>query len=290
MISLYYTMFVLQRKPSTLHTLGLSALFILIIDTQQVFNIGFQLSFLAVLGIWGFYRPIVRIFGKQKNTAIKWLVNTFVLTISAQIAVLPLTIFYFNQFSPMAILFNIPAIAFAQIFIALSFLVCGLFGLNFTPNILLNFYDNLASFFLKMVKFFADIDFSFSPNISLSLWEVGILFGILYFLRKIVIQFSIKNALNLTFAILIFIGARSFLDFYHWQEEEILEHQLFKQNVISIKQGEHCTFIINENSDLEKIKQYIISPYTTQKRVKHWKIKTLAQSKISLNGKIYEVK
>lgn len=290
MISLYYAMFVLQRKPSTLHTLGLSALFILIIDTQQVFNIGFQLSFLAVLGIFGFYRPIVRLFGKQKNIAIKWLVNTFALTISAQIAVLPLTIFYFNQFSPMAIIFNIPAIAFAQIFIALSFLICGLFGLNFTPNISLNFYDNFASFFLKMVKFFADIDFSFSPNISLSLWEVGILFGILYFLRKIVIQLSIKNTLNLTFAILIFISARSFLDFYHWQEEEILEHQLFRQNVISIKQGEHCTFIINENSDLEKIKQYIISPYTTQKRVKHWEIKTLAQSKISLNGKICEVK
>lgn len=290
MISLYYTMLILQRKPSTLHTLGLSALIILIIDTQQVFNIGFQLSFLAVLGIWGFHRPISQLFGKQKNIITKWLVNSFALTFSAQIAVLPLTIFYFNQFSPMTILFNIPAIAFAQLFIVLSFLICILFGVNFTPNILLNFYDNLASFFLKMVSFFTKIDFSFIPNIPFSLWEVVILFVFLYFLRKILIQFSIKNILHLSFIILIFWGTRLFINFHHWQKEEILEHQYFKQNIISIKQGDQCVFLIKEHSDLKKIQQYIITPYTTQRRIKHWEIKTLPQSLIHLNGKNYEIK
>jgi competence protein ComEC len=46
-------MVLLQRKPDLLHSMALSGLIILIADTQQLFDIGFQLSFLAVLEFIG---------------------------------------------------------------------------------------------------------------------------------------------------------------------------------------------------------------------------------------------
>lgn len=291
MISIYYLMMILQRKPDTLHAIGLSALIILSMDTQQVFNIGFQLSFLAVLGIFGFYRPIVQYFGKPKNIITKWLINTFALTISAQIAVLPLTIFYFNQSSPMAILFNIPAIAFAQIFIVFSFLVCVLLGVNVHSDFILKIYDHLSSLFLKMVNFFTKIDFSFVENIAFSPLELVLFFGILYCLRKILMDFSSKNIHHFLCSIFVFVGVKMLIDVHFWQKEEILEHHFFKQNIISIKQGEQCSFLISDNTDMQKINNHIINPYITHRRIEHIQIKKLPENtEVNINGKNYMIK
>jgi competence protein ComEC len=44
---LFYVL--LQRKPDLLHAMAISGLAILIFDTNQLFDVGFQLSFIAVL-------------------------------------------------------------------------------------------------------------------------------------------------------------------------------------------------------------------------------------------------
>lgn len=291
MISIYYLMMILQHKPDTLHAIGLSALIILIIDTQQVFNIGFQLSFLAVLGIFGFYRPFSQLFGSPKNLFSKWLINTFSLTLSAQIGVLPLIIFYFHQFSPMAILFNIPAIFVAQIFIIFSFLICILLGFNLDFNFILMIYDKFATLFLQMVDFFAKIDFSFVENIAFSPLEMVLFFGVLCCLRRILMDSSSKNIHHFLCSIFVFIGVKMLINFYYWQKEEILEHQFSKQNIISIKQGERCSFLISDNTDIQKIKNNIINPYITHRRIEHIEIQKLPEnSEIIINGKNYSIK
>ena len=58
MITVYYIMIFLQRKPNLLHSLALAGMMILSIDTQQLFDVGFQLSFLAVFGIFWLYKPL----------------------------------------------------------------------------------------------------------------------------------------------------------------------------------------------------------------------------------------
>ena len=58
MISIYFISVLLQRKSDLLHSLSLSAMVILMIDTQQIFDVGFQLSYSAVLGIYWFNKVI----------------------------------------------------------------------------------------------------------------------------------------------------------------------------------------------------------------------------------------
>jgi competence protein ComEC len=59
MLTVYFIYVLLQRKPDLLHSLALSAFIILINDSQQLFDVGFQLSFLAVLGIYWLNQPIL---------------------------------------------------------------------------------------------------------------------------------------------------------------------------------------------------------------------------------------
>ena len=106
MITVYYIMIFLQRKPNLLHSLALAGMIILSIDTQQLFDVGFQLSFLAVFGIFWLYKPITNHYKPLKNRAIRFILNTFSLSLAAQLTTLPLILFYFHQFSIMSVFYQ----------------------------------------------------------------------------------------------------------------------------------------------------------------------------------------
>ena len=117
MITVYYIMIFLQRKPNLLHSLALAGMMILSIDTQQLFDVGFQLSFLAVFGIFWLYKPITNHYKPLKNRAIRFILNTFSLSLAAQLTTLPLILFYFHQFSIMSVFINVVSIMVSQGFI-----------------------------------------------------------------------------------------------------------------------------------------------------------------------------
>lgn len=287
MISTYYIMIFLQRKPDLLQSIALAGLVILVWDTQQLFNIGFQLSFLAVLGIYGLHQSIIEIFRKANNSIYNFLINTFALSTSAQISVTPLTLYYFHQFSFLSIFINVISIAFAQVFIMISFILCVLFMINFTPNWLLTIYNKVSLFFLEMVKNFQNWDFSFTQNIPMEIPETIILFVIIYLLQKILILPNLKNLSKFLASILIFILVRSSINLYYWHKEEILTHHFYKQTI----KNNTVIFFIRGKDDLNKIHKQIIKPYITSRRIDNVKIQTFpTKTKIRIRDLIYEIK
>ena len=291
MITVYYIMIFLQRKPNLLHSLALAGMMILSIDTQQLFDVGFQLSFLAVFGIFWLYKPITNHYKPLKNRAIRFILNTFSLSLAAQLTTLPLILFYFHQFSIMSVFINVVSIMVSQGFIIFSFIVSILFGIEFTPDWLLEIYDWCASFFLNMVAFFSKTDFSFVENVSIEIPELIILFVVVYLLRSVFEKPNVKTFTHFSFFILLFIFTRILTNFYFWKKEEILLHSFFKQNIVSVKQGDKAVFIMSEEADTEKINNFIIKSYITSRRVKNIEIKKVKpMTKLKINQTIYEIK
>ena len=291
MITVYYIMIFLQRKPNLLHSLALAGMMILSIDTQQLFDVGFQLSFLAVFGIFWLYKPITNHYKPLKNRAIRFILNTFSLSLAAQLTTLPLILFYFHQFSIMSVFINVVSIMVSQGFIIFSFIVSILFGIEFTPDWLLEIYDWCASFFLNMVAFFSKTDFSFVENVSIQIPELIILFVLVYLLRSVFEKPNTKTFTRFSFFILLFIFTRILTNFYFWKKEEILLHSFFKQNIVSVKQGDKAVFIMSDKADTEKINNFIIKSYITSKRVKNIEIKKVEpMTKLKINQTIYEIK
>ena len=291
MITVYYIMIFLQRKPNLLHSLALAGMMILSIDTQQLFDVGFQLSFLAVFGIFWLYKPITNHYKPLKNRAIRFILNTFSLSLAAQLTTLPLILFYFHQFSIMSVFINVVSIMVSQGFIIFSFIVSILFGIEFTPDWLLEIYDWCASFFLNMVAFFSKTDFSFVENVSIEIPELIILFVLVYLLRSVFEKPNVKTFTRFSFFILLFIFTRIFTNFYFWKKEEILLHSFFKQNIVSIKQGDKVVFIVNDEANMEKINNFVIKSYITSRRIKNIEIKKVKpMTKLKINQTIYEIK
>lgn len=102
---------ILGEKSNALNSLGVAALVILAYDARQLFDVGFQLSFLAVLSIVYLY-PIVntQISRLQKDDivhrSLAFLLRVSAVSLVATLGTLPLTAIYFGKVSVVGLLTN----------------------------------------------------------------------------------------------------------------------------------------------------------------------------------------
>ena len=111
------------RKSSIYNTLALSALLLLCINPYWLWDVGFQLSYAAVLSIVIFMQPIYHWFYiKNKTLDIIWKLNA--VTIAAQILTVPVGIYHFHQFPLNFLLTNFLAVPLSSFILLDEILLC----------------------------------------------------------------------------------------------------------------------------------------------------------------------
>lgn len=103
-----------KRYSNTYNMVAASALFLLLIDPLLISQVGFQLSYLAVIGII-FFQPRFHAFIKVKNKYLDMVWSLFCVSLAAQLATFPLSIYYFHQFPILFFLTNLLVIPFATL-------------------------------------------------------------------------------------------------------------------------------------------------------------------------------
>lgn len=123
-------------QQTTLNTVCGAAFLMLLWNPYYLYDVSFQLSFLAVIsivviGTWMENKAVV------KNCILKKIWMLTVVSIAAQIGTLPLILYYFSRFPLYSLLINIPVIgaAFAILCGALLLLLSGFFPMNIQPFI-----------------------------------------------------------------------------------------------------------------------------------------------------------
>lgn len=106
----------LGRKKYLLNNLATSAVLLLCVSPWVLFDIGFQLSYAAVLGIAAWHRPLQQLIVFPSRwwwQPMHRLWDLVCLSTSAQLATLPLTLYYFHQFPTYFLVANIVIVPFA---------------------------------------------------------------------------------------------------------------------------------------------------------------------------------
>ena len=113
MLTVYTVVSMLSRDAVSLNVLALAALCILIVNPISLWDVGFQLSFMSVLAITLFFRPIyqcVDVGWIENHRIVKMVWALTVVSLAAQIGVAPLVAYYFGRFSCYFLLANLIAV------------------------------------------------------------------------------------------------------------------------------------------------------------------------------------
>lgn len=128
MAAVYLLGSLIERKPDPFNTVGMAGLGLLLHNPLGLFEVGFQLSFSAVIAIVYAYRrieglgPVARLSRWASRHALgRALFPLFLVSVSAQIGTLPFTAYYFNRISILSPLANLLAIPAAGMIVALGF-------------------------------------------------------------------------------------------------------------------------------------------------------------------------
>ncbi len=112
-----------QRPGQSLHFWALAILFLLgVVEPLWLFQVGFQLSFAAVWAILVFYPPLYRLWPFRKGIG-GYLGQLCCVGTTAQLGVLPLSLYYFHQFPLHFLLANLLLLPFLGLVLGWGFLV-----------------------------------------------------------------------------------------------------------------------------------------------------------------------
>ena len=170
------------REAYSLSILFFSALFMLVFSPLLLFDIGFQLSFMATLGILVIY-PLLK---AKKLFSCPILGDGLGVTIAAQITTLPILLVSFGQISWLSPFINmlvIPTIPFIMI-LGGGMVFLSLFS-NLLSQLLAYFAWLFLNYFIKVVNFFGNLSFiSWELDKLSGWWAIGYYFLLFFVLLR----------------------------------------------------------------------------------------------------------
>ena len=154
----------LGRRVDLYNSLGIAAIFILARNPKDLFNVGFQLSFFAVLSILYFVPKLMRLATKEVSPCIrKYLYIPLAVSASAWLGTFPLILYYFRIITPVSIISNffIIPVLFALLIGGLGFVLLG--WLPFAGIALANFNNLCSHIIFSLADFFASLRLGHFP-------------------------------------------------------------------------------------------------------------------------------
>ncbi|WP_209402231.1 ComEC/Rec2 family competence protein [Pseudozobellia sp. WGM2] len=253
----------LNRPSNTFNILALSMFFILlIIDPNLLFQVGFQMSYAAVLAIVWVY-PLLQRLWYPKNKIIRYFWQLLSVSIAAQLGVLPISLFYFHQFPGLFFISNLLVIPGLGFVLGTGILVIILAVLNRLPDFFVSFYDTIIGWLNDLIGWVAQQEAFIFKNISFDgvqlLLSYVIIIGFIVFLTK-------PNFRKLGLVGLGIISFQLWMIFSEYETSQketlLLAHQT-KNSILIHQEGSTLKIISNDSTRLNRI----VTEYRVAERV-----------------------
>ncbi|MBD3384550.1 DNA internalization-related competence protein ComEC/Rec2 [candidate division KSB1 bacterium] len=256
MAAVLLTARLLQRPVNIINALALAALAILFINPLDLFQVGFQLSFAAVLGIVLIYNRFQSLF---RNRFRKWqergnhfrlyLSGLFFVSVSAQLATLPLTAFYFGKIPVVSLFANLIVVPVTGIVVALGYIssLVTLFS-SFVGQVYACTNELLLKALIAFIHAAAQLPFAFI-RVARPSTGMMLLYGLLLFLfvfyqqiktRKILLAVILLVTNAMLFHGIVSVKPGLYLHFLDVGQGDSIVLQLSRQRNILIDAGD-CT-------------------------------------------------
>lgn len=240
---------ILGRENFTYNSIAASAFILLLINPKFLFQPGFQLSYIAVVGIVAL-NPIIYPLLTVKN---KWLDKLWALcavTISAQLATTPISLYYFHQFPLLFLLSNIPVLLLIApvMYISLAMLIANIFSGVLAKSLaaIVGFFVNTMNNYIQWI---AEISFASLKNVFVSveylllIYSALVLFVVYYQTRSRKLGIAFVVLLSLSFLV---YPVKSFI---RGKEHSVSVLNDAHSSLIQIKNKSKVTYLLSTKSN-----------------------------------------
>ncbi len=254
----------LNRQTSTINTLALSYLVLLLVNPLWIFHVGFQLSYLAVFFIvW--MQPLLRDLVSSRNYFIRKIWGIITVTITAQIGLLPLSLYYFHQFPGLFIITNVVILPFLGVLLGAGILIIFLALINKLPDWLAEMFSSIVKGLNDFIAWIATQEDFLFQDIPFSIFKV---FGTYFVIIAITLlwkKLNFKRTVLALFSIAILISIFSY-DKWMSTDNELVIFQKSRKTLITAKQN-HELMIFSSDTSQKIIKYYPLKSYKTEVNV-----------------------
>jgi competence protein ComEC len=227
---------ILGTRSSVYNTLAASAFVLLTYDTNMLANVGFQLSYLAVLGIV-FFQPIIASWYVPRTWLMQQIWSITAVSLAAQLITFPIGLLYFHQFPNCFLFSNLIIIPLTTIILYLGIVLLVIGQLSWLSWLLGQLLFYLISFTNTIVLYVEKIPFAYVNGIHISIFQSLLLYGIIgsisaYFLLKRIWQFQLCLLMGIVFMTIL-----RYNQITHASQQRVLIYNIQKHTAIQIIQG-----------------------------------------------------
>lgn len=263
---------VLERKVNIFNSIAVAALIILLLDTRQLFNPGFQLSFVAVISIVMLFPIMSKIKNLlpddlRKNRLLQNVIDLFIVSFSAAIGTLPFTSYYFGKISVIGLVANLIIVPLMGVVLSMGimFIIFSFISV-YLSNIVAESTRSFASLLLYCVNYFGNMKYSHLNSVfSIS---TGLFY---YFWVFFFFTLNRKNFLGRLFiGLLLILNIYLFTSLFECSDLEILFFDVGQGDAILIKTPEEKYILVDagvKNPNYDAARRFIV-PYLNRNNIK----------------------
>ncbi len=259
MFSILAIGFAFQKTPNILNQLFATAFILLCAQPMWLYAVGFQLSFIAVLSLVLFYRPIYKLY-VPANKILRGLWAAAVASLAAEILVAPLVVYYFHLFPLLFIVANVAAYLFMGLVLLLGMAIIAFSFLPAVAAVLASVTVYMVSAFHKLVYGMQAINpVSFR---YLNLKDIELLLLYIFVAAVAIYLFRQRKGSLYLAATTLSLLMLSFC-YNEWQalhQQVLIVYNINKTNHVEWIDGKQHTILRTDTAIDERKKNYTLKP------------------------------
>jgi competence protein ComEC len=285
---------IMNMRSSVYNTLAASAWVLLCYDPNMIANVGFQLSYLAVLGIV-FFQPIIANWYTAPNWFVEQVWSITAVSLAAQLMTFPIGLLYFHQFPNYFLFSNLIIIPLTTLILYSGIALLAISKFTWLSWLLGQLLMKLIAFTNFLVKAVEHLPFAYTNGIHISILQSLVLYGIIMLLTGFLLLHNkvlLKGGLCLGILYMLTTA-------YHQMEvnnqSRMVVYQIKNQNAIHLISGTAAiligdsTLLVNQNKLKFHLQQHIWKSGIQLQNNRyidsiHWQRLTLPKFRLMLSG------
>jgi competence protein ComEC len=257
-----------NRKTSSFNVVFMSAFILMLLNPYIIVDVGFQLSYTAVLGIL-YLQPKLQNLYLPKFKVDEYIWGLLTVSFAAQIFTFPLSIYYFHQFPLYFLLSNLLVIPIILVVLVMLIVL-----------LVVSFYPPLAQLMAVVIQFVLKINgevlrtienmpYNSISGIYISKLEMITLY-VMVFISLAFITYRSKWQMFLLLLLVVFFQTNALSTKLRISEQKILTiHSVKNHDVVSCIEGSKM-YLIADSGFIEDKKsfKFSIEPYCLEKGIK----------------------